>query len=60
MEIEKRLYSPSEVIVKNGGIIDMSISGVYAAIRKGEIPVKKIGKRKLIPYKYLVELLEMV
>ena len=55
---ERRFYSPKEVIVANGGILPMSLSSVYAAIAKGEIPVKTIGHRKLIPGRYLQQLLQ--
>ena len=54
---ENRFYSPSEVIVKNGGILPISISAVYAAINNNEIPIKTIGKRKLIPGSYLKRML---
>lgn len=54
---ERRFYSPKEVIVANGGILPLSLSSVYAAIAKGEIPCKTIGHRKLIPGRYLQQLL---
>lgn len=56
MTIEtNRYYSPKDLIVANGGILPMSRSSVYAAIRKGEIPAKQIGKRLLIPGTFLLE-----
>lgn len=55
---EKRLYSPKEVIVANGGILPMSLSGVYLAVNRKEIPVKKVGARIFIPGKYLLTLLD--
>ena len=56
MTIEtNRYYSPKDIIVANGGILPMSRSSVYAAIRKGEIPAKQIGKRLLIPGTFLLE-----
>ncbi|WP_346687069.1 hypothetical protein [Megamonas hypermegale] len=58
MIIEKRLYAPKEVIVKNGGIIAMSLSSIYAGMKKGNIPFKQIGNRKLIPYWFLQKLLD--
>lgn len=58
MIIEKRLYAPKEVIVKNGGILAVSLSTVYAGMKKGSIPYLKIGTRKLIPYWYLENLLQ--
>ncbi len=54
---ERRFYSAKEIIVSNGGILPMSLSSVYAAIAKGEIPCKTIGHRKLIPGRYLQQLL---
>ena len=57
MIIEKRLYAPKEVIVKNGGILAMSLSAVYAGMKKGNIPFKQIGNRKLIPYWFLEKLM---
>lgn len=57
MIIEKRLYAPKEVIVKNGGILSISLSAVYAGMKKGEIPFKQIGNRKLIPYWFLENLM---
>lgn len=59
MQIEpSRLYSPKEVITANGGILPMSLSGVYLAINRKEIPAKKVGTRIFIPGKYLLSLLE--
>lgn len=57
MKIEKRFYAPKEIIVKNGGILAISISAVYSAMKKGIIPYKTVGSRKLIPYQYLENLL---
>lgn len=57
MEIQNRLYSPRELIVANGGPLPLSISAVYAAIRRGEIPVVKIGHRKMVPSWFLEKLL---
>ena len=55
---ERRFYSPKEIIVANGGILPMSLSAVYSAISKGEIPCKVIGRRKLIPGSYLIKLVQ--
>lgn len=52
---DNRFYSVKEIIVKNGGPLPLSISTVYSAIKAGEIPVKKVGKRMLIPGKFLAE-----
>lgn len=48
-----RYYSPKEIITANGGIFPMSLSAVYAAITRGEIPCKAIGTRKFIPGSFL-------
>lgn len=53
-----RFYSAKEIIVENGGILSMSLSAVYSALRSGEIPYKQFGKRKLIPGKFLLKCLE--
>ncbi len=58
MEIEKRFYAPKEVVVKNGGVLPISLSAVYAGMSKGTIPFKQIGKRKLIPYWYLADIVK--
>ncbi len=52
---DNRFYSVKEIIVKNGGPLPLSLSAVYSAIRAGDIPVKKIGKRLFISGKYLSE-----
>lgn len=58
MEISiDRLYSPKEVVASNGGVLPMSLSGLYAAIERNEVPVKKIGSRIFITGKYLRSLL---
>ncbi len=53
-----RLYSPKEIIVKNGGPLPISISTVYKAIKSGELPTKNIRGRKMIPGKFLAKYLE--
>lgn len=50
-----RFYSPKEIITENGGMFPMSLSAVYNAISKKQIPSIKIGGRKLIPGSYLQE-----
>ena len=57
MIIEKRLYAVREVIVKNGGILPMSLSAVYAGIRAGQIPAMRVGKKVMIPCWYLEEIM---
>lgn len=56
----KRFYTVKEVVVKNGGILPVSESAIYASIASGEIPAKKIGSRHLIPGKFLLKLLDDV
>ena len=60
MIIEDRLYSPKEVITKNGGVIAISLSALYAAIERGEIPGVTIGNRKMIQGKFLRALVDDV
>lgn len=57
MIIEKRFYAVREVITKNGGILPMSLSAVYAGIRTGQIPAMRVGKKVMIPYWYLAEIM---
>jgi hypothetical protein len=45
---EDSLYSVKEVVKKNGGILPLGLSSVYAAIRSGKIPAVTLGKRKFI------------
>lgn len=52
-----RFYSPKDIIVKNGGPLALSRSSIYAAIRKGDIPYRRIGKRILIPGSYLLAIM---
>lgn len=51
-----RFYSPKELIVENGGILPLSLSAVYNALAKKQIPFIQFGGRKLIPGSYLKEL----
>lgn len=53
-----RLYSPKEVVTANGGILPMSLSGLYTAINRNEIPVKRVGNRIFLTGKYLLSLLD--
>lgn len=47
--IEKlRLLPVKDVIAANGGPLPMSLAGVYAAIKRGEIASVKIGRRVFI------------
>jgi len=58
MVIEKRMYDVKEIIVANGGILPLGLSTVYAYMKQGKIPYKKIGDRMLIPFWYLENLLK--
>lgn len=58
MKIEaERYYSPKDLIVANGGPLALSRSAVYAAIKHGQIPHRKFGKRILIPGTYVLSLI---
>lgn len=54
--MERNLFTPKEVILANGGVLPMSLSGLYKAIRDGIIPAVKLGKRIYIPRWYLESL----
>lgn len=58
MIIEQRFYAVREVIVKNGGILPLSLSAVYAGIRTGQIPAMRVGKKVMIPCWYLEEIMD--
>ena len=49
----KRFYSIKEVITKNGGILPISSTAVYNAVKQGKIPSKEIFGRICIPGGYL-------
>jgi hypothetical protein len=53
-----KLYEVKEVIVKNGGILPMSLSGVYNLIRRGEIDVVRLGKKVFIKGSFLYRLMD--
>jgi predicted DNA-binding transcriptional regulator AlpA len=52
MTDNRKLYSIKEALA----IIPMSQSGLYQACKNGTIPTVKIGKRVLIPARYIDEL----
>lgn len=54
--MERKWLSPKELIVANGGVLPLSLAAVYQAIRRGEIPCQRIGKRILIPASFLKNL----
>ena len=45
----KRFYSIKEVITKNGGILPISSTAVYNAVKQGKIPSKELFGRICIP-----------
>jgi hypothetical protein len=51
-----KLYAVKEVITKNGGILPMSLSGVYNLIRRDEIDVVRLGKKVFIKGSFLYSL----
>lgn len=53
--VKRQWLSPKELIVANGGVLPLSLAAVYQAIRRGEIPSQRIGKRILIPASFLDE-----
>ena len=56
-KLERRLYQPKELIVKNGGPLAVSICSIYNGLKDGSIPFSVVGNRKLIPYWYVEDLL---
>lgn len=54
----KRFYSIKEVVTKNGGILPVSTTAVYNAIKRGKIPSKELFGRICIPGGYLQALAE--
>ena len=54
----KRFYSIKEVITKNGGILPISSTAVYNAVKQGKIPSKEIFGRICISGGYLQALAE--
>ena len=54
-----KLFTVDEVLKKSGGILPLSRSGAYLAIRKGHIPTVKIGKRIYVPGWFLDQLVAM-
>ena len=54
----KRFYSIKEVITKNGGILPISSTAVYNAVKQGKTPSKELFGRICIPGSYLQALAE--
>lgn len=51
MDNTKKFYSIKEV----SALFSVSKSALYDAIYKGKIPCKRLGRRILIPKKYVIE-----
>lgn len=58
-EMDEKYYSVKELTKTKGGILPMSISALYAAIRRGDLKCVRIGKRILIPESVLNEILSI-
>lgn len=56
MKPERKFCSVTEVAT----VLNMSRTGVYGLIKRGEIPHIKVGQRILIPLQYLNDLDAMV
>lgn len=54
----EQLYEVKEVIKKNGGILPMSLSGVYNLIRRGEIDVVRLRKKVFIKGSFLKRIID--
>lgn len=52
-KLPKLLYTIKEMLE----IIPMSKAGIYAAVKKGRIPSKSVGRRVFIPASFVDELL---
>lgn len=52
-----RLYEVKEIITKNGGVLPMSLSGVYKQIREGQIEAVRVGKKFFIKGRVLQQLI---
>lgn len=53
--VKDKLYTVDEALA----VIPLSKSGMYAAIKKGNIETVKIGKRKFIPGWFLSQLINI-
>ena len=54
---KKTLYTPKEVIEKNGGPLPLSLGGVYKYCSEGRIPTIRIGSKIFIHANYIQNLL---
>lgn len=55
--IAKTLYEISELLKINGGVIPLSRAGAYLAIKNGDIPSVRIGRRVFVPSWFVDKLL---
>lgn len=55
--MDEKYYSVKELTKNEGGILPVSLSTLYSAIRRGDLRVVRIGKRILIPESALNEVL---
>lgn len=55
--MNEKYYSVKELTKTEGGILPVSLSALYSAIRRGDLRVVRIGKRILIPESALNEVL---
>ncbi|MBP2641027.1 MAG: hypothetical protein H6Q66_1978 [Firmicutes bacterium] len=53
----KKLYEPLELLKQNGGPLPLSRSGIYHALKQGQIPSIHVGRRVFIPSWYIDNLL---
>ena len=53
-ESEKLVYTVEEA----GALLSLGRSGAYEAVRRGDIPTIRIGRRILVPRKALILMLE--
>lgn len=49
----KTLYELPELLKKNGGPIPMSRAGIYLAVKNGDIPSVRVGRRVFVPSWYV-------
>jgi hypothetical protein len=49
----KTLYELPELLKINGGPIPMSRAGMYLAVKKGNIPSVRVGRRVFVPSWYV-------
>lgn len=55
--LEKKLWEINELLTENGGPLPMSMAGIYLAIKKGNIPSVRVGRRLFVPDWYVQKLI---